>query len=121
MLPRHRCIYQCRQGIGIRFMTEELEEQLTTIEAHSLCQLARCSSTEELEQWRVAVMGRRGKLTVILRSLPNLDLSTRPVIGALANQTKVRLEAALDKRKYFLLNHRLIESLLMFFPSHTFL
>ena len=85
-------------------MTEELEEQLTTIEAHSLCQLARCSSTEELEQWRVAVMGRRGKLSVILRSLPNLDPSTRPVIGALANQTKVRLEAALDKRKYFLLN-----------------
>jgi len=80
-------------------MPKDLKEQIAEIESHSLCRLTRCTSADEIEQWRVDIMGRRGELTTILRSLPDLDAKTRPVIGALANQAKVQLESAFDKRK----------------------
>ena len=61
-------------------------------------ELSGISDTESLEAWRVAYLGRRGRLTLFLRSLAQLDLEERRVAGALGNQAKVRLEELLDER-----------------------
>ena len=44
----------------------------------------------------MAYLGRRGRLTLFLRGLAQLDLEERRVAGALGNQAKGRLEELLD-------------------------
>ena len=41
-----------------------------------------------LESWRVAYLGRRGRLTLLLRSLGSLPVEERRIVGAQANQAK---------------------------------
>ena len=51
-------------------------------------ELAGINDTDSLEEWRVAYLGRRGRLTLFLRGLAQLDLEERRVAGALGNQAK---------------------------------
>ena len=60
--------------------------------------MAGINDTDSLEAWRVAYLGRRGRLTLFLRGLAQLDLEERRVAGALGNQAKGRLEELLDER-----------------------
>ena len=60
--------------------------------------MAATAGTESLEAWRVAYLGRRGRLTLFLRGLAQLDLEERRVAGALGNQAKGRLEELLAER-----------------------
>ena len=60
--------------------------------------MAGINDTDSLEAWRVAYLGRRGRLTLFLRGLAQLDLEERRVAGALGNQAKGRLEELQDER-----------------------
>ncbi len=60
--------------------------------------MAGINDTDSLESWRVAYLGRRGRLTLFLRGLAQLDLEERRVAGALGNQAKGRLEELQDER-----------------------
>ena len=61
-------------------------------------ELQKINGLESLEEWRVAYLGRRGRLTVLLRGLSQLDLEQRREAGALANQAKRDLEQRLEIR-----------------------
>ena len=61
-------------------------------------ELQEADSLEALEAWRIAYLGRRGRLTLLLRGLSELDLDERRTAGALANQAKQTLEAELEQR-----------------------
>jgi phenylalanyl-tRNA synthetase alpha chain len=73
----------------LRSQIEELER-----EAHAAVEASRSSS--ELEQLRVAYLGRNGKLTQILRSLGQIPAEQRKDVGFEANRAKGRLEARLE-------------------------
>ena len=73
----------------LRSQIEELER-----EAHAAIEASRSSS--ELEQLRVAYLGRNGKLTQILRSLGQIPAEQRKDVGFEANRAKGRLEARLE-------------------------
>jgi phenylalanyl-tRNA synthetase alpha chain len=73
----------------LRAQIEELER-----EAHAAIEASRSSS--ELEQLRVAYLGRNGKLTQILRSLGQIPAEQRKDVGFEANRAKGRLEARLE-------------------------
>ncbi|MBM3957190.1 MAG: phenylalanine--tRNA ligase subunit alpha, partial [Gemmatimonadetes bacterium] len=52
-----------------------------------------------LEAWRVGYLGRRGRLTLILRGLPELPIEIRREVGAAGNRAKLLLERRFaDKR-----------------------
>jgi phenylalanyl-tRNA synthetase alpha chain len=74
-------------------------EPLNEIESQARAELDGASDEEALERWRVAYLGRRGRLTVILRSLADLPLDERKAVGAKANRLKDKLEAALEERR----------------------
>ena len=61
-------------------------------------ELQNIGSLESLEAWRVDYLGRRGRLTLLLRGLSELDLEQRKSTGALANQAKRTLEEAREQR-----------------------
>ena len=73
----------------MRSQIEELER-----EAHAAIEASRSSS--ELEQLRVAYLGRNGKLTQILRSLGQIPAEQRKDVGFEANRAKARLEALFE-------------------------
>ena len=54
--------------------------------------LGACRSEEELEGVRVAYLGRKGRLTEVMRGLGRLPAEERPVIGELANALKRRVD-----------------------------
>ena len=74
-------------------------DELRGIEADALAGIAGAGSLGELDQIRVAVSGKKGTLTQILRSMGSLPAEERPVVGKLANEVRNAVEQALDARK----------------------
>ena len=64
----------------------------------ALKKLDAVSDSGGAEQWRVSYLGRRGQITGLLRSIPQLDPHQRREVGAHANQAKNALEEALARR-----------------------
>lgn len=54
---------------------------------------------DALEAWRVRYLGRRGRLTQVLRNLSGLPLEERRTVGAAANELKSLLEERLAARQ----------------------
>jgi phenylalanyl-tRNA synthetase alpha chain len=74
-------------------------EGASNIEASALADLDAVSDAEQLEGWRLKYLGRKGRLTRVLRSLADLELVDRRKLGAEANRVKMRLEAALGEKR----------------------
>ncbi len=79
-------------------MTSQIDD-VRNIETAALRDLTNTASLEALETWRVSYLGRRGRLTLILRGLSSLPLEERRQVGAEANAAKERLEAAYQRRR----------------------
>jgi len=61
-------------------------------------ELQRVKSTEELEDLRVAYLGKKGKLTAILKSFNALDVDDRPKAGKAANDIKDQVMNLLSQK-----------------------
>ena len=77
--------------------TDTLLRNLEELQARALSELKASSSSEAVEQWRVAYMGRRGELTLVLRGLGPLAPEDRRTVGAAANKVKALLEESLTE------------------------
>ena len=75
----------------------QIELQKITKTYQSIIQ--NSDNLNDLSAIRSSLIGRKGSLTLILRSLPNLDPTIRPEIGRLANQLKTDIELALTQRQ----------------------
>ena len=73
----------------------ELEKLVPNLEA----ELERTFSLQELEQARVAYLGRKGSLAGIMARLPDLTPAERPAVGQKANEVKTRLSDIMEQRK----------------------
>ena len=72
---------------------------LEQVEAEARDQLVAVADEAALEEWRIAWLGRRGRISGILRGVRDLPESERPRVGATANRLKQALEtAAADRR-----------------------
>ena len=76
-----------------------MSEDLKSIEAQFEKGLAAARSMEGLEALRVSVLGKKGQLTAIMRSMGKLAPEERPAMGALANTVRSRVEEALKARR----------------------
>jgi phenylalanyl-tRNA synthetase alpha chain len=74
-------------------------QQLTSLESEAAAKLDVAPDSDALEAWRVAYLGRSGKLTMLLRSIPSLPQAERRPFGQVGNELKNRLEERLDTRK----------------------
>ena len=73
--------------------------QVKELASRALDELARVTSVNELEAWRIHYLGRKGDLIQILRSLANVPINERREVGARANELKKSLEAAFEEKK----------------------
>ena len=81
-------------------MTQQSQiTEVEQIESSALEELDYVSGPDALEEWRVAYLGRRGRLTQVLRSLGGLAPEERGAVGAAANVVKATLERLLAERR----------------------
>jgi phenylalanyl-tRNA synthetase alpha chain len=71
---------------------------LREIEEAGSAAIRAASSSDELERTRVAYLGRKARLTQLLRSVGDLPPERRPEAGAEANRVKQRLQELLEDR-----------------------
>jgi phenylalanyl-tRNA synthetase alpha chain len=60
--------------------------------------LAHAPDLAALDAWRIEYLGRKGKLTAVLRGLAELPVQQRRDVGAAANALKLHLERAYEDR-----------------------
>ena len=86
----------------------DMQEQIAGIRTECLQALQKVSSLHELEQLRVAVLGKKGSL----RGMGQVDPALRPMVGQWINQAREDLEGSLSAREEALRSDALRQRLL---------
>lgn len=68
-----------------------LQEQIDAMVAKAKENIEKVKSSQELESVRLTVLGKKGELTALLRSLGQLSQEERPVAGQLINQAREKI------------------------------
>ncbi|NJN21283.1 MAG: phenylalanine--tRNA ligase subunit alpha [Leptolyngbya sp. RL_3_1] len=76
-----------------------LEAELTVLGNRAETEIAQAASLEDLEQLRVAYLGKKGQISKVLGGMGKLSAEERPRVGALANTVKTAFQSQLDDRK----------------------
>jgi len=84
-----------------------MEQKLEKIKSSSESEILASQSIEELENIRIRVLGRKGELTAILRTLGEKSPEERARIGQISNSIKLEIESLLEKRKAELLDSKI--------------
>lgn len=79
-----------------------MKEKLTKIKEEYGDKIAKAGSSEELEELRVQVLGKKGELKMLLRDMGKLSNEERPLIGKLANEVREEIEMRLANQKELL-------------------
>lgn len=74
-------------------------QELQQTQAEALAALAAVSTPAALEEWRIAYLGRQGRLPAVLEKMKDLPKEQRPEAGKAANQAKTALQQAFDEKK----------------------
>lgn len=80
---------------------------LEELAAAARSELSQANDEAALESWRIAFLGRKGRLTHVLRGVAGLAVEQRRQVGAAANRLKAELESALEERRRALAHERL--------------
>lgn len=79
-------------------MSNDLMEQLGLLEREGKAAIAAAGTAVDIERLRVDLIGRKGRLTGVLRGLGQLPPEVRPRVGAEANRVKEALSERLEER-----------------------
>jgi len=75
-----------------------MKDKLNTIEMEAVQAASGVATEAELQQVRARYLGRKGEITAVMKGMGQLSAEERPLIGALANEVKDRLEVAFAER-----------------------
>lgn len=79
-----------------------IKEQLLALKTKSIEALQSITTSEELENFRVNLLGKKGELTSVLRNMGSLTPEERPEVGKLANEIRAAIEESMaNKKKLF--------------------
>lgn len=73
-----------------------MESQLDAIRRSFDQELGQARNTEDLEKLRIKYLGRKGRLTSLLRQMGKLEPRERPRIGKISNELKVYIDSRLQ-------------------------
>ena len=79
-----------------------METQVNEIKLNALDEIEKASNLRELEDVRVKYLGKKGKLTAILKTMGSLAPEDRPKLGSVVNQAKTELESKITDKEVIL-------------------
>lgn len=74
-------------------------DDLQKIEQEAKSNIEGATSTKELDDVRVGILGRKGELTNILKTMHALSKEEKPVVGKRANEVRKELESLIDQKQ----------------------
>ena len=77
----------------------QLTRDLEDLRSEALAQVAGAQDTAAVDAIEVDVLGKKGRLTGVLRSIGALPADDRPRVGAIANVVRTAIEEALAERR----------------------
>lgn len=76
-----------------------MNDKLQQIREEALKQIKDSVSLEKLNEVRVNVLGKKGELTAVLKSMKDIAAEERPKFGQLVNDARTEIEKALEEAK----------------------
>ena len=76
-----------------------MKEKVNSIKENATCEIKAADSLQSLNDLRVMYLGKKGKLTEILRGMGSLSPEERPIMGALVNEAKEEISEIISKRE----------------------
>ena len=76
-----------------------MRERIEQLQAEGIAAIAAAAGTAELEQARIAYLGRKAELPNLLRGVAELAPEERGPVGRAANEARKALEAAVEARR----------------------
>ena len=77
---------------------QQLTDQLGQLEAEAGAAIAAAASEKDLEELRVSLLGKKGRLSSVLAAMGRLPAADRPVLGQRANVLKEQVQGVLAER-----------------------
>ena len=78
---------------------EEITSALEALEAEAAAAIAEAPDAAALEQLRIDLLGKKGKLSGVLGAMGKLPGDQRPVVGQRANVLKTQVQSLLQERQ----------------------
>lgn len=75
-----------------------MKDRILKIQRESLEAIIKCKKMQELIDYKVRCLGKKGELTTVLRGMGKLSPEERPVIGSFVNEVRDNLDKAFAKR-----------------------
>ncbi|MBK3493521.1 phenylalanine--tRNA ligase subunit alpha [Viridibacillus sp. YIM B01967] len=79
-----------------------MEEQLNLLKEEALAKIAAAANSKELNDVRVAYLGKKGPITDLLKGMGKLPAEERPKMGALVNVVRQEVTEVLEARAQLL-------------------
>ncbi len=76
-----------------------IKDNLQSIREKALKQIEEAGALDALNEVRVAMLGKKGELTGVLKGMKDVAAEERPKIGAMVNETRDAIESALEEAK----------------------
>ena len=76
-----------------------MKEKLQSIKEKALAQISAAEHLEGLNDVRVAILGKKGELTSVLKSMKEVAPEDRPKVGQMVNEARAEIEKVLEEKK----------------------
>ena len=87
-----------------------MEAQLNELKEEALAKIQEATNVKELNDVRVAYLGRKGPITDLLKGMGKLPAEERPKMGALVNVIRESVTEVLEERMANLKKKRLMNN-----------
>lgn len=76
-----------------------MQAKLNELQSQALAMVEKATTLPELDQVRVAFLGKKGELTAILKGMKEISADQRPLVGKWVNDARTEIESALELKK----------------------
>ena len=76
-----------------------MRDQLQQIKENAMREIQESGDLSKLNEVRVAILGKKGELTAVLKGMKDVAPEDRPKVGQWVNETRAAIEEKLDETK----------------------
>ena len=77
----------------------QMREKLQKIREEAMHRIEESKDLNKLNEARVAILGKKGELTAVLKGMKDVSPEDRPLVGQLVNETRAGIERMLEETK----------------------
>lgn len=76
-----------------------MKEKLESIKAEALAKIDSAKDLDSLNEIKVAILGKKGELTAVLKGMKDVPAEERPMVGQMVNEARTVIEEKLEEEK----------------------